>query len=128
MPQLYGLSETEFYIMDMIWKSNKPLLFNEIIEYFNVHGDRNWKKQTVHTHLSRLIKKGVLKTLGTGARNLYVPAISKEAYIQKWTSDFLKEFFDGSLSKFISAFTGNANHLSQKDIEELQQLLSNYKD
>lgn len=123
MSQLYGLSETEALVMDMIWKSGRQLRFSEIMEYFTVHENKAWKKQTLHTYLSRLIKKGALKNSGTGSRNIYEPAMPKEAYIQKWTSDFLEESFDGSLGKFMAALTGSGERLDAKDLEELRQFL-----
>jgi len=51
MPNRYGLSDTELEIMEMIWSSKCPIYFNQILDFFNNNG-KDWKKQTLHTHLS----------------------------------------------------------------------------
>jgi len=123
MEQNYGLSDAESLIMNMIWESEKPLLFSEIMNYTTEKEGKTWKKQTVHTYLTRLIKKGVLMNTGGGGRNIYQPTMSKEDFISNWTSDFLDRTFDGSLSSFMLALTGSKKRLKQKDIDELKQFL-----
>lgn len=123
MSQHYGLSDTEDFIMEAIWEHGGPLQFHEIMDYFRIHEQKDWKKQTLHTHLTRLIKKGALKNIGTGGRNTYVPAMSKEAYIQQWTCRFLDDAFDGSLGRFMAALTGGGKRLSEKELQELRQFL-----
>lgn len=120
MPQHYGLSETEFLIMEMIWNYAKPLRFNEIMDYFS---NKGWKKQTLHTYLTRLVEKGVLSSSKSGNINIYQPSCTKEEYIQRWTRGFIDKSFDGSLRKFMLALTGNRNKLSPKELEELRDFL-----
>lgn len=123
MPQKYGLSEAEYQLMELIWEAGHSLSFGEIETYLIEHTDKKWKKQTLHTYLTRLIKKGALKMIGNGRKHLYEPAMLKEEYISYWTHSFLEDSFGGSLGNFVSALTGNAGKLSQKDIEELRRYL-----
>lgn len=120
MSQYYGLSEIEFLIMEMIWNHEKPLYFNEIMNHFS---NKAWKKQTLHTHLTRLVNKGVLSYTKDGKIKMYYPALTKEEYVHQWTRNFMNDSFDGSLSKFMSAFVGNHKELSQRDLEELKRFL-----
>ncbi len=123
MPQKYGLSEAEYQLMELIWEAGRPLTFGEIEGYLSERTDKNWKKQTLHTYLTRLIKKGALKTTGYGRRHIYEPVMEKEEYISNWTHSFLDDSFGGSLGTFVSALTGNTGKLSPKDIEELRRYL-----
>ena len=123
MPQKYGLSEAEYQLMELIWEAGHALSFGEIEAYLAEHTDKNWKKQTLHTYLTRLIKKGALRMTGNGRKHVYEPAMSKAEYVSYWTHSFLDESFGGSLGNFVSALTGNAGKLSQKDIEELRRYL-----
>ena len=124
MPQKYGLSEAEYELMEFIWNAGRPLTFGDIEDYLAENTDKNWKKQTLHTYLTRLVEKGTLKTASRiGRRHIYESAMSKEEYISHWTHSFLDDSFGGSLGNFMSALTGNAGKLSQKDIEELRRYL-----
>ena len=42
----YGLSHTEFAIMEFFWQKDTPVPFKEILDYFNTEKGMNWKKQT----------------------------------------------------------------------------------
>ena len=55
------LSKTEYEIMEYFWGMGDKYTFGELMKYFNENLDKNWKKQTLNTFLSRLIEKGLLK-------------------------------------------------------------------
>ena len=52
------LSKTEYEIMEYFWEMGDKYTFGELMKYFNENLDKNWKKQTLNTFLSRLIEKG----------------------------------------------------------------------
>ena len=55
------LSKTEYRIMEYFWSTGGKYTFGELMKYFNEEEDKNWKKQTLNTFISRLIEKGLLK-------------------------------------------------------------------
>ena len=55
------LSKTEYEIMEYFWRMGDKYTFGKLMKYFNENLDKNWKKQTLNTFLSRLIEKGLLK-------------------------------------------------------------------
>ena len=55
------LSKTEYRIMEYFWSTGEKYTFGELMKYFNEEEDKNWKKQTLNTFLSRLIDKGLLE-------------------------------------------------------------------
>lgn len=62
------LSKTEYEIMEYFWGMGDKYTFGELMKYFNENLDKNWKKQTLNTFLSRLIEKGLLKKEKEGTR------------------------------------------------------------
>ena len=116
------LSKTEYRIMEYFWSTGGKYTFGELMKYFNEEEDKNWKKQTLSTFLLRLVKKGVLYANHQEAKVTYYPALSSEEYYQQYTSQIIQTSFHGSLTSFISAFTGNKK-LSASDKEELMDFL-----
>ena len=116
MPNRYGLSDTELEIMEMIWSSKCPIYFNQILDFFNNNG-KDWKKQTLHTHLSRLIEKGALDCKNEGRKKAYFPKLTREQLTQRYAKSFLNNAFNGSLNLFLSALTGNKKDCTQEELD-----------
>lgn len=124
----YNLSDTEYQIMQLFWKSTNPLPFNEILKYCNEELQLNWAVGTAQTYLNRLILKGVLKTNNKRYRKSYSAQLSEEKLAQKYAHQFVKDSFNGSLKNFLVSFTQGAQ-LSQNDVNELIDILhSNMSD
>ena len=123
MIEYYGLSPIEYELMEFFWKSDHSFTFGEIMFHFSEGEGKNWKKQTLHTHLTHLIQKHVL-TAEIFEKNSkkYKRSSTKEEYIQRWTIDLLNKTFDGSVSAFVRAATCGGNKLSRKDYVELKSL------
>ena len=49
-----AMSATEFYILQYLWTRETPATFSEIMVHFNETEQKEWKKQTVNTFISRL--------------------------------------------------------------------------
>lgn len=123
MPNRYGLSDTELEIMEMIWSSKCPIYFNQILDFFNNNG-KDWKKQTLHTHLSRLIEKGALDCKNEGRKKAYFPKLTREQLTQRYAKSFLNNAFNGSLNLFLSALAGNKKDCTQEELDELRDFLN----
>lgn len=112
------VSETEYAIMEYFWESKGKFNFAELMDYFNNHQEREWKKQTLNTFLKRLIEKGLLTCQKEGKRTYYREKITKKEYEQRCAEEILEENYGGSIKNFIAALSGNEN-LSDVDEEEL---------
>lgn len=123
MPNRYGLSDTELEIMEMIWSSKCPIYFNQILDFFNNNG-KDWKKQTLHTHLSRLIEKGALDCKNEGRKKAYFPKLTREQLTQRYAKSFLNNAFNGSLNLFLSALTRHKKDCTQEELDELRDFLN----
>ena len=117
------LSKTEYEIMEYFWEMGDKYTFGELMKYFNENLDKNWKKQTLNTFLSRLIEKGLLKKEKEGTKTGYQMNITKAQFKQNKARAILKESYDGKISHFIAALTGND---AITDVDE-QELLSQLK-
>lgn len=103
----YGLSHTEFAIMEFFWQKDTPVPFKEILDYFNTEKGMNWKKQTLGTYLSNLRRSGLIDADDKSSKyNMYYYKCSRSELIQNWTKKMVKDSFDGSISNFVTAFTG----------------------
>ena len=124
MIEYYGLSPIEYQLMKFFWKNDLAFTFNDITTYFAEKENKIWKKQTLHTHLTHLIRKqALIGSVCEKGYKKYKRSSTKKEYIQQWTSDFLNKTFDGSVGAFVRAATYDGRRLSQKDYEELKLLL-----
>lgn len=125
MSQIPQISEAEWQIMKIIW--NKPnITSREIIEL--LYDNTEWKPNTVKTLLSRLVKKGAVgftKDKQDKRLYYYYPAIGEEECIIYESKSFLHRVYDGSVSSMMASFIKH-NKLSQKDIDELKQILDDH--
>lgn len=120
----YGLSELEYALMQYFWKNNHSLSFAEVLDYCNNELHYNWAKTTLHTYLTRLIKKGVLHFERKGYRHSYYPELTEQELAHKYATNFVDSSFGGSLSNLLISLTYNAE-LSDSDIEELKKIIDN---
>ena len=122
MKKEYGLTQTELELMEYFWKLERKVSFKEILEYFTDVLHKNWKKQTLSTYLLNLQKAGLISADANGKNYYYCAVFTKEEHIQRWTKEILKQSFDNSITRFVSAFSAGKK-LSKKDAEELKQFL-----
>ncbi|WP_238860692.1 BlaI/MecI/CopY family transcriptional regulator [Clostridium sp. YIM B02569] len=118
------ISESEWEVMKLIWKTN-PLTSEQIIN--SLSDKMNWSTQTIKTFITRLIKKGAIGFEKSGRIYNYYPLISENEYIKSENETFLKKVYDGALGILFTKFLEEKN-LSNDEIEELENLLKNKKE
>ena len=52
----YGLTTTEWQIMELMWSTDVPMTFREIMEVARKEWKKEWKVQTLNTFLNGLQK------------------------------------------------------------------------
>ncbi len=112
------LSKTEYRIMEYFWSIENQYTFGELMKYFNEEENKNWKKQTLNTFLSRLIDKGLLEREKEGTKAYYRAKVTKVQFKQNKAKAILEECYEGKISHFIAALTGN-NTITSVDEQEL---------
>ena len=116
----YKLGEMETAFAEIIWKS-APVASGELVKI--CEKELNWKKSTTYTMLKRLCQRGIFEN----DNGLVKVLISKEEFKAAQSEQFIEETFGGSLPMFLTAFT-KRNKLSAKEIEEIKNLIDNYKE
>lgn len=120
------LSDSELEVMEVLWKKGEPMSFGELLDYFDTHTEKNWKKQTLNTFLFRMQQKDLLQIITDGRYKQYTPAMSKEEYLMEESKAFLNKNYQGSLAKMLAAFNGG-EALGKDEIAELKQLLEEWE-
>ncbi|MBS6676897.1 MAG: BlaI/MecI/CopY family transcriptional regulator [Clostridiales bacterium] len=120
MPALPQISEAEFEVMKIVWKS-APISTNEITEC--LLKTTSWSAKTIQTLIKRLVTKGALTYEKQGRVFVYTPLVKEDEYINQESNSFLKRFYDGDISAMLSAYLEN-NQLSETEIRHLRSILS----
>lgn len=120
MPALPQISEAEFEVMKIVWKS-APINTNEITEC--LLKTTSWSAKTIQTLIKRLVTKGALTYEKQGRVFVYTPLVKEDEYINQESNSFLKRFYDGDISAMLSAYLEN-NRLSETEIRHLRSILS----
>ena len=116
----YKLGEMETAFAEIIWKS-APVASGELVKI--CEKELSWKKSTTYTMLKRLCQRGIFEN----DNGVVKVMISKEEFKAAQSEQFIEETFGGSLPMFLTAFT-KRNKLSAKEIEEIKNLIDNYKE
>lgn len=118
-----NMSDTELEIMEVLWREGAMTLM-ELLAYFQQNRQRDWKKQTLATFLSRLTEKGLLCWEMTGRRTRrFKPALTPEEYEQSRARGILDQLYQGSLTNFVAALYGSGQ-MKEEDLQQLQDWLS----
>ncbi len=113
------LSESEMAFARIIWEM-EPVRSGELVK---ICLERfGWKKSTTYTVLKNLCREGIFRN-----ENAVVTSqMSREEYLEQESTTIVNNRFEGSLSKFVTAFTGR-KRLTDKQIQELQQIIEENK-
>jgi predicted transcriptional regulator len=118
--KVFKLTDTEAKFAEIIW-SNNPIQSGDLVKI--CENELNWKKSTTYTMLKRLEKKGVFRN----ENGIVSALISKDEFHSEQSKQFVRETYDGSLPRFVAAFT-KGEKLSKDEISELQTLIDGYKE
>lgn len=108
-----GPIETRF--ANLIW-ANEPLSSGALVKL--CEQALGWKKSTTYTVLRRLCQRGLFQNDGGTVRSL----LSKAEFYALQSEAFVQETFEGSLPKFLAAFSSRKK-LSDQEIDALQKFI-----
>ena len=114
------LSESEFEIMQVLWRHNVPMTSNQLLE--EMGDNRNWKLASLMTVLARMTEKGAVYCDRTTRTNFYTALVSEEEYKLTEGTTFLEKLFHKSAKDFIAALY-QGKKMSSKDIQEWREYL-----
>ncbi|SFE26875.1 BlaI family transcriptional regulator, penicillinase repressor [Paenibacillus algorifonticola] len=117
------ITEAESQVMKLLWQK-EPLSAYDIIS--KLSDQMSWTDQTIKTFLNRLHKKNAIRFEKAGRNYLYYSLVSHEEYLKAENRSFLDRVYNGAVGMLCTKFLEEET-LSEKDIEELQQLLEKKK-
>lgn len=111
------ISDAELEVMKVIWKRKKATSV-EIIEDLK---DFTWNFNTIRTLIKRLQVKGAIEVSGKeGKMFTYVPKIDEVKYKNEVTLEFIKRFYNNSISEFVLKYCKmQKSDLTKEKLEEL---------
>ena len=114
-PPEIRLSESEYYLMDIIWEK-EPIGSTELARC--CLEKLGWKKSTAYTMLKRLTDKKAAKN-----ENAVVTAlIDREIVFRQESEALLEKSFRGSLPDFFAAFLQDRK-LSREEAEKIAEMI-----
>ncbi|MCG8651347.1 MAG: BlaI/MecI/CopY family transcriptional regulator, partial [Pirellulales bacterium] len=112
MSKRYRISEAEWVIMEAVW-AHGPASASVLLEHVQAHQD--WHGNTIHTMLSRLIKKGAIKAEAQGRRRVYQACVSREECVRHESRSLINRLFGGNPKQAI------VHLLDDVDLDEEQR-------
>ena len=120
---IFEMSMSESLIMDFLWETDKGMTFSEISDYLNNELKKDWKKQTINTFIKRLTDKNLISAKRTGKNKIYYAALTKREYEKGHAQKLLDDFYNGSISKFLTALTGGKK-IDREFADELRDIIN----
>ncbi|CAG5069347.1 hypothetical protein DYBT9623_02083 [Dyadobacter sp. CECT 9623] len=116
------LTQQEEDAMQAIWKSGE----GSIKSFMAVMSEPLPPYTTVASTVKNLEKKGFVASRLIGNAYLYAPAISEEAYKQKFMGNVVKDYFENSYKELVSFFV-QKNKISADELKEIIGLIEGKK-
>lgn len=114
-----GLSENEWYIMQVLWEKS-PSTLREICDALKE--SKGWTKHAVSSFLKRMLEKGAIEVDESGKVKGYIAVWSREGTILEETHSILDRVYRGDLLLMVSNAV-KEQKLSKEEIEELKSML-----
>lgn len=111
----WKLGKMEAHFAELIW-SHAPISSGELVKL--CQRELEWKKSTTYTMLRRLCQRGIFEN----REGTVVSLLTREEVLARQSESFLEETFQGSLPRFLAAFTAN-KALTEEEIRELEALI-----
>lgn len=115
--ELNRLTNSECEVMKILWEADHDLTLQEILPIAEELFSKKWKRQTVATFLSHLIKKGIIESYRIGRYFYYRVIIPMEVYKEYVTADLIDFWYNGSSSDLLASLYHN-DTISEEDFRE----------
>lgn len=108
------MSETQRQLMDIFWNTPEKISSRELLKIFKY---KNWKMQTINTHLTRLYRKNLIAYERVGKAYVYFPTMTHEEYRLTRMCQLINSQYN-SMNEFLKILI-DKNLVSKNDILEL---------
>jgi BlaI family transcriptional regulator, penicillinase repressor len=112
------LTHAEEEVMQILWNLGKAFV-NDLLTHFP---EPRPAYNTVSTIIRILEKKEFVGHTAFGKTHEYYPLVSKQEYTRQFMGNVVKGYFDNSLRKMVSFFTGDDN-MSMREMEDIRKII-----
>lgn len=112
------LTEAEWSVLKVLWSGERFTLGEVTSALQRVNG---WNKNTVHTYLTRMSGKGLVKIDRTHSKP-YAAAVSREECASVERRELLGKVYGGAAGELIAAFL-KESAISRQEMEKLRKML-----
>lgn len=114
-----GLSENEWYIMQVLWEKPSASL-REICDALKE--SKGWTKHAISSFLKRMQEKGAISVDETGKVKNYIAVWNKDETILEETQSIMERVYKGDFLLMVSNAV-KEQKLTKEEIEELKCML-----
>lgn len=113
------LTDAEWAVLRVLWEGKRCSL-GEVVSA--LEPTRHWRRNTVHTYLTRMEEKGLVSIDRTVEPHRYAAAVSQEDCARQERSQLLDRVYGGAAGDLIAAFL-RESHITAEERDRLRQLL-----
>lgn len=114
-----GLSENEWYIMQILWDRSSASL-RELCDALK--DSKGWTKHAISSFLKRMQEKGAITVDESGKVKKYLPIWDKEETILEETQSIMDRVYQGNLLLMVSNAV-KEQKISKEELEKLKKML-----
>lgn len=115
------LSKSEWVVMNAMWShSGRDGL--TLAEFYEALGSTKWVIGTVRSFLTRLVKKGYVKTSPCPYGNRYKPAVARTAVVRRAVKEFVRVALTEDVEPLIY-YLCRESEIPKKDVKSLEKHL-----
>lgn len=120
----YSITESEQLILQQLWSHGSMSIMQLTAA---LTGTTGWSRHAVISFLKRMEEKGTV-TYAMQGRTRYYSAVPGEAEVLVDSAgDMLDRYFGGKIGRMV-LYMAEANRLTDRDVDELQDLLDRLKE
>lgn len=116
------LSTGETLIMKVIWDQKKDVTITDLVSLLCEHYEKEYKRSTVVTFLTRLSDKRFISSRRDGRMTYIHAEKTEEDYRTLLANQQLDYWFQGKLPSMVSALTKD-RHISKEDRARLREMI-----
>lgn len=119
-----GLSENEWYIMQVLWEKSSASL-RELCDALSE--SKGWTKHAISSFLKRMLEKGAISVDESGKVKNYIAVWNKDETILEETQSIMERVYRGDLLLLVSNAV-KEQKMTKEEIEELKSMLDSMEE
>lgn len=119
-----GLSENEWYIMQVLWEKSSASL-RELCDALSE--SKGWTKHAISSFLKRMLEKGAISVDESGKVKKYIAVWNKDETILEETQSIMERVYKGNLLLMVSNAV-KEQKMTKEEIEELKSMLDSMEE